>query len=117
MEENWFWFILLGLASFRLTRLIVYDKICEFLRKPFLEEMEEVNEQGEIEQFIGIKGQGLRAWVGELLSCYWCTGGWASLFLFLFFLYSPFFGKGTIAILAIAGLAGIIETFVNKNLD
>lgn len=117
MSENWFWFILLGLASFRLTRLVVYDKICEFLRKPFLEELEELNEQGDIEQYIGIKGTGLRAWIGELLSCYWCTGMWASIFLFLLFLYSPFIGKGIIAVFAIAGLAGIIETLIQKYLE
>lgn len=117
MSENWFWFILLGLASFRLTRLIVFDKICEFLRKPFLEELEEENEQGELEQYIGIKGEGLRAWIGELLSCYWCTGVWTSLFLFLLFFYSPLIGKGFIAVFAVAGFAGIIETFVRKNLE
>ncbi|MCT4574603.1 CotY/CotZ family spore coat protein, partial [Bacillus thuringiensis] len=24
--------------------------------------------------FTKVKGNGLRKWIGELLSCYWCTG-------------------------------------------
>lgn len=117
MIGDWFWFILSALASFRLTRLLVSDKICEFIRRPFLEEIEEINDQGETEIYIGIKGKGVRAWIGELLSCYWCTGVWTSLFLILLFFNFPLLGKSVITVFAVAGLAGILETLARKQLE
>ena len=40
-------FTLLGLASFRLTRLMVFDKITGFIRNIFIKEIEEIDEKGE----------------------------------------------------------------------
>ncbi|QFT88430.1 Sporulation protein YjcA [Bacillus sp. THAF10] len=114
MLESWFWFLMLGLASFRITRLIVFDKIAGFIRKPFLEEREEQNEHGEIEEYIVIKGKGLRRWMGELLSCYWCTGVWVTTGLFLLIMFYPMAGKPVLLIFAAAGVAGIIESVVEK---
>ena len=37
----------LGLASFRLTRLMVFDKITGFIRNVFMKEIEETDEKGE----------------------------------------------------------------------
>lgn len=42
MNLSVFEFLLLALATFRLTRLIVFDKITAFLRSSFIEEVEEV---------------------------------------------------------------------------
>lgn len=50
----------------------MFDTITAPFRRLFHEEQEEVNEQGEVETYIIIKGEGLRSWIGELLSCYWC---------------------------------------------
>ena len=107
-------FVFLIFASFRLTRLIVFDKITEFIRKPFLEWEEEENEEGVISAYLVIKGTGIRAWIGMLLSCYWCTGIWCSLFLYSFYLLVPSISTPFILILAIAGASGIIETLVQK---
>ncbi len=117
MLENWFWFLLLGLASFRLTRLIVLDMITSFIRKPFMEEIEEKNDKGEIEEYIVIKGTGLRGFVGELLSCYWCTGVWVTTGLFILVTFYPFAGKPVLIIFAAAGVAGILESIVAKISD
>ncbi|MCG1020154.1 DUF1360 domain-containing protein [Sutcliffiella horikoshii] len=117
MLENWFWFILLGLASFRLTRLVVLDKITTIIRKPFVEEIEEENENGEMEAYIIIKGKGIRKWIGELLSCYWCTGVWVTTGLFLLITFYPFAGKSALIIFAAAGVAGIMESIVGKLID
>lgn len=38
LELTWMALIMLVLASYRLTHLIVFDKITEFIRKPFLTE-------------------------------------------------------------------------------
>ncbi|MGM0836792.1 MAG: DUF1360 domain-containing protein [Bacillota bacterium] len=114
MLDEWYWFLLLGLASFRLTRLIITDKITSFLRKPFIEEVEEVNGNGETETYVLIKGKGVRGFFGELLSCYWCTGMWVTAGLFFLLYLYPFVGKPVLVILAAAGLAGIIESSVNR---
>ncbi|MBM7604035.1 hypothetical protein JOC75_002008 [Metabacillus crassostreae] len=112
-----FQFILFGFATFRLTRLIVFDQITLFLRKPFHDEIEEVNEEGEVETYIEIKGTGLKAWIGELLSCYWCTGVWCSAFLYGLWMVWPQGTEILIMILAIAGFAGLIESLTKKLID
>jgi hypothetical protein len=115
--NSWLDFILLGFASFRLTRLIVFDKITDFLRRPFITETEEKDEAGEIITYIEVKGTGLRAWIGELLACYWCTGVWCSAFIYLmWFFYFEQIGP-VIIILAIAGFAAIIELIVSRFID
>lgn len=115
MELSVFYFFVLSLAVFRLTRIIVVDKIGAFIRKPFMEELEEVNEAGEIEEYIVLKGNGIRKFFGELLSCYWCTGFWVSLVLVLLTMYAPLsITQPFIYLLAIAGVAGILEVTVRK---
>ncbi|MED4403236.1 DUF1360 domain-containing protein [Metabacillus fastidiosus] len=109
--------IIFSLAVFRLTRLFVFDKITEFIRRPFHNEVEEMNENGNVETYIEIKGNGLRAWIGELLSCYWCTGVWCSAFLYGIWLIWPSITEPLLIILAVAGAAGMIETIVTKLLD
>ncbi|MBM7702539.1 DUF1360 domain-containing protein [Metabacillus iocasae] len=112
MEWTWLYLILFVLATFRLTRLIVFDKITWFIRQPFHEVVEESKEDGSVETYLHIKGKGLRKWIGELLSCYWCTGMWCALALYFSYLAIPHLAFPLISILAIAGLAGIIESFM-----
>ena len=107
-------FIILALASFRLTRLIVFDKITAFLRKPFFEEIEEKNEAGEVEIYIVPKKTGLKSWIGELLSCYWCTGIWVAIFIVLTYSFIPVWFGIVIVILAVSGLAALIELVVQR---
>ncbi len=114
LEIDGWTFILIGLATFRLTRLIVFDRITEFIRKPFLEEFVEQNEQGQEETYIVPKGSGIRKWMGELLSCYWCTGIWVSFFWVLFYLFYPNVAVFLILIFALAGFAAIIETIISR---
>ncbi|MGE6260157.1 DUF1360 domain-containing protein [Heyndrickxia sporothermodurans] len=115
--NSWLLFMLFGIASFRLTRLIVMDNITSFIRKPFHEEVEITDDDGNVSTYIQIKGKGLRAWIGELLSCYWCTGVWCSLFLYAFWMYFPQLTEPIIIVLSIAGLAGIIESIITKIID
>lgn len=117
MELSWIFLITFGLASFRLTRLLVFDKITAFIRRPFIDEIEEVGEDGLVTTFVEIKGTGMRKWIGELLSCYWCTGVWCSALVYSLWLFFPNFIQPIIIILAIAGLAGLIETINTKLLD
>ncbi|MDO3660104.1 DUF1360 domain-containing protein [Bacillus sp. C28GYM-DRY-1] len=114
MVTNWLSLFLLSLAVFRLTRLLVFDTIMTPLRNLFHEEKEEKDADGNMETYIVIKGTGMRAFIGELLSCYWCTGVWCAGFLILSRALIPQVAQWLILLLAIAGLAGIIETLISK---
>ncbi|MGM9927297.1 MAG: DUF1360 domain-containing protein [Bacillus sp. (in: firmicutes)] len=114
MVGNIFDLFLLSLASFRLTRLIVFDKITAFLRKPFFEEVEETNAQGEAEIYIVPKKSGFKGWMGQLLSCYWCTGVWMAIFLVVIDYFFSYWSNPIIVVLAVAGLAALFETVVQK---
>ncbi|MBN8199157.1 MULTISPECIES: DUF1360 domain-containing protein [Bacillaceae] len=106
--------LILSLASFRLTRLMVYDKITEFLRKPFLKEVEEKNQVGETEIYLVVREGRIRGFFGELLSCYWCTGVWSAIFIYAVYYFYASWSAPILMILAVAGLAAIIESLVQK---
>ncbi|SDK28441.1 DUF1360 domain-containing protein [Sediminibacillus albus] len=110
---TWLTLVLLGLAAFRLTRLFVYDDIFRFIRAPFHEEKEEIVEDGTVEVVLYIKGKGIRRFIGELLSCQWCTGIWSASCLYIGYLLWPWIFLPIIAILAIAAFASIIEVIVS----
>ncbi|WP_100330280.1 DUF1360 domain-containing protein [Bacillus xiapuensis] len=102
-------FFILILASFRLTRLIVFDEITGFIRRPFISEVIREDETGTAETYIEIKGTGLRRWIGKLLSCYWCTGFWCALGVVLSYHCLPA-SYPLLLVLAIAGGAAVIES-------
>ena len=114
MSISIFEFLLLCLATFRLTRLLVFDTITVFLRRPFHELIEETNTEGQVETYLHIKGDGLKFWIGELLSCYWCVGVWVAIFFVLAYTFIPVYVGPVVLILAVAGIASIIEMIVSK---
>lgn len=114
MDITWMEIVIISLASFRLTRLIVFDKITEFLRAPFFEEEIEMNNEGEEEIFYVPKKGILTHFFGELLSCYWCTGVWSTLGICIFYFMWPIYATPILIVLAIAGVAAIIETVVQR---
>ena len=117
MNIEWMELLLLVLATFRLTRLLVFDRITEFLRMLVLDETLEKNEDGEDEIYYVPKAGKVRGFLGELISCYWCTGVWSTAFLvFLYYLF-PAVCTPIVLILAIAGAASIIEAIVQKLID
>ena len=105
-------FTILALASFRLTRLIVFDKITEFLRAPFFDEIEEENEEGIMEVYYRPKETPIKKFIGELLSCYWCTGFWVSMAVVFGYILFPVFFEPIILVFAVAGLAAIFESLI-----
>lgn len=108
---NWLHFLILVLSSYRLTHLIVFDSITAFLRKPFLEETYEENEAGNLVREVQIKGSGIRYWIGQMISCYWCTGVWSAAGIVLLYWLVPM-SFPVLLLLAISGAAAIIETKV-----
>ncbi|WEG15919.1 DUF1360 domain-containing protein [Alkalihalophilus pseudofirmus] len=109
-----FEFFLLSFAVFRFTHLIVLDEITDFMRRPFTAVVEEIDENGEVYQYIEGKGSGIQKWIGNLLNCYWCFGVWASILLYAGFVLFPVIFTPVIYVLAIAGVAALIETFVKQ---
>ena len=88
--------ILMILATFRLTRLVVYDSIFQFFRNWFL----------------GRKAEGFLGTLGTLVNCPWCVGLWFALFVVFFYYLTPgawFF----ILFLAIAGVASVLQVGAN----
>ncbi|UII57042.1 DUF1360 domain-containing protein [Cytobacillus spongiae] len=109
--------IVFSLASFRLTRLIVFDKITNFIRAPFFEEVIEEDEDGQQEVYLIPKKHIVYGFFGELLSCYWCTGIWVTVALYAGYRYLPSVSIPVIVILAVAGVAAFIEALLQKVLD
>jgi len=79
----------LAAASFRLSKLVVHEKVESWIRRPFVDE-----KAGRP------KGRRLRFAIGELLSCTRCTGAWSSLGLVALRLHSPAAGRTVSAVLA-----------------
>jgi len=114
MDIQWMEFFLLILASFRLTRLIVFDRITESFRKLFLDEVEEQNNDGQTEVYIVPKSGKISGFFGELISCYWCTGVWVAIFLTLLYYFFPSICGPFVLVFAIAGGASLIEAILQR---
>ncbi|MBA4494342.1 DUF1360 domain-containing protein [Paenactinomyces guangxiensis] len=108
-DISWLHLIILILASFRLTHLIVFDEIASFIREPFLSVTFEEDDSGQVRRQIDIKGSGWRYRIGFLLSCHWCIGIWSSLFIVALYWFLPA-SFTFILILGVAGAAAILES-------
>ncbi|MCM2675043.1 DUF1360 domain-containing protein [Alkalicoccobacillus plakortidis] len=115
MLEVYEWIVIV-LASFRLTRLLIHDEITSWLRKPFLEIKEEISD-GQAVFYLEPSGTGIRKWIGMLLSCYWCMGVWTTSFLYISWMLLPGVSIYIAHILALAGTAAILEAFFRKYID
>ena len=80
-----FTFFILALATFRLTRLFVYDKITAFFREQFYDA--KVLKTGII---LEKPKNGPRRALADLLSCPWCFGMWAAAMVVFFFEISTY---------------------------
>ncbi|WP_316570098.1 DUF1360 domain-containing protein [Neobacillus sp. YIM B06451] len=107
---SWLELIILILASYRLTHLIVFDKITEFIRKPFMKKKEIKTSHGSEVKDVP------KNMFGYLLNCYWCAGIWSAIFLGGGYLLFPKVFLVLGLILAIAGGQSVIETFVGVNI-
>jgi hypothetical protein len=67
--------VLIGTASYKLSRLIAKKKVTAFVRAPFTE-LEGKGGPAELEETP--RGSGARRALGELLVCPYCLGLWAS---------------------------------------
>lgn len=67
--------VLLGLATFRLGRLIAYDKVTETFRLPFTKTAPDISGAGQT-VVPRSEGNGVMRALGELISCPICAGTW-----------------------------------------
>lgn len=99
--------VMLILASYRFTHLIVFDKITEFIRNPFMKEKIITDSEGHDKTKKIPKSK-----IGYLLNCYWCAGIWSAIFVVIGYLLLPKIAYPIFFIFAIAGAQAILETFV-----
>ena len=67
--------LLLGVAAFRLSRMLSKDKVTSFLRAPFTE-YKGPGGPGEVEELP--RGRGVQRALGELLICPYCLAQWVA---------------------------------------
>ena len=85
---------IIALATFRITRLIVYDKITRWFR----------------DLFAG--GWGPLGAIADLLQCPWCIGVWSSLIvIFCYFIFN--WAWFVIFFLAMAGAGSLLQVVAN----
>lgn len=106
-ELSVFDFTILTLATWRLTRLFVYDAITKFFREQFLD----VKKVGRGHQLVKPKN-GPRRTLADLLSCPWCFGVWAAAMVTFFYLWSEWFFY-PVLFLAIAAVATFLQLLSN----
>jgi hypothetical protein len=67
--------VMLALSTFRLGRMIAYDKVLNPVREPFTETVPDPTGAGDT---VEPEGNGARRAIGELISCPTCAGTWAA---------------------------------------
>lgn len=104
--------LLIVLATFRLIRLFVYDKITRFVRDLFMRYEEVYSEQGVTYLEAHQPGGGPLRTVSDLLACPWCFGVWAALVLTFFYYLTPL-AWFPIFVLAVSGVATLFQLVAN----
>ena len=103
--------VLLALASMRITRLLVYDKITKFFREFFVDK--KVVERDGV-KFVEITPltRGIRATIYDLLNCPWCIGIWSSLVVTFCYFVFPW-AWYILLFLALAGAGTFLQILSN----
>jgi hypothetical protein len=99
--------LLIVLASFRLVRLMVYDKITAFFREQFYDEKE-----GRSGMELVKPPFGPRRALADLLTCPWCFGVWAVATVVFFYFLTPY-AYFPVLILALSGVATMLQLVAN----
>jgi hypothetical protein len=82
-------FLLLCLATFRLTHIVNEEKVAQFIRAPFVTCKAVMQPDGGQTKEEKPFGSGIRRMIGELLLCPWCSGVWIATLLVFFHVLVP----------------------------
>jgi hypothetical protein len=104
---------LIALATYRITHLVVFDKISEPIRNLFVRR-EVRNYFGEPFIRYTLQGGRLRRFVGKILNCPWCASVWIGAFLTALYVYGPRGVTWVYVFLAAASVTGLLETWWTK---
>jgi len=103
--------LIIALASFRITRLVVYDKITRFFREFFMHKKSvEKGGIGYVEMTPYTRG--IRATLYQLVTCPWCVGMWSAL-IATFCYFATQWAWYVLLLLAIAGVSTLIQLSAN----
>ncbi|HMJ95628.1 MAG TPA: DUF1360 domain-containing protein [Thermoleophilaceae bacterium] len=98
--------VLIGAASYKLSRLVAKKKITSFVRAPFTE-LQGRGGPAELEE--KARGSGLRRAVGELLICPYCLGLWASGGFHVGLLFAPRSTRFTASVLSAMTISDFLQ--------
>ncbi len=96
----------LGLATFRVGRLISYDKVTEVYRLPFTKTVKDSSGVGKTTV---PKGSGIQRAIGELIACPICSGTWVAAMLVYGMGVAPHATRAFIAIMSAIGMAELLN--------
>lgn len=103
--------LLMAFATFRITRLLVYDKIARWFRELFADTREVVRD-GVVYIEVRFHGTGFRHTIYDLLQCPWCIGIWSALVVVVANLIFPWAWLVTF-FLALAGAGSLLQVIAN----
>lgn len=95
--------VLIGIATFRLGRMIAFDRIMDPLRAPFSKVVDDNSGEGKT---VVPRGSGFRQALGQLIVCPTCVGTWVAAVLVALILMYP---AGTRIFLYATAAVGIAE--------
>ena len=98
--------VLIGTASYKLSRLVSKKKVTAFVRAPFTE-LEGKGGPAEVEE--KPRGSGLRRAIGELLVCPYCLGLWASGGFHVGLLFAPRTTRFSASVLAAMSISDFLQ--------
>ncbi len=101
-----FEFAQLAFASYRLGRMVAYDKIFETYRSPFARTGPDPTGAGDTTM---PRGHGVREAIGELITCPICAGTWIAAGLFYLLNLFPAMGRTLLAIMSAIGMAEFLQ--------
>ena len=98
--------VLLGVATFKISRLLAKDRVTSVIRAPFTR-FEEDAGHGEVEE--AARGTGAQRAIGELLICPYCLAQWVATALVAGLALAPRSTRAVAAAFTIFGLSDVVQ--------
>ncbi len=99
---------LLTLATFRMSRMVAYDKVMQTYRSPVVETVPHDSGAGETTQ-AKPETTGIKRALGELISCPICNGTWISAGLVYGLCLKPNYTRTLINVMSVMGAVEILQ--------